>query len=175
MSPRVTTARTIWAALLISTFLYLFVATRVPRPAQPAQPILLPVLALVALIDGLLSVVFPAMQLGRALRALNLRVDELQDANAERMFRDLPPTTRAMAEPDDALRRAWPVYQTWFIIAMAQAEAVAVFGLVLMILGFPWFPTILFFVLSWGLMIYQLPSETRLRKAIDRAYGLAAR
>lgn len=175
MAPQLKTMRVIWAAMFIATFAYLFVATQVPHPAQPEQPILLPALAAVALLVAVMSVVFPAMQLKKGLQALNLPLAERQDMNAERMFRDLPPVTRGLADPTGALRKAWPLYHVSFILSVALSEAVALFGFVLLFLGFPWFPAILFFATSWVLIAYHFPTESRLMRAVESASGLVDR
>ena len=172
MSQRVKTTLVVWVSMLIATGMFLVVAKMTVRPDAPDVPMMLPALGIAGLASAVMSVVFPAVMLRKALLGLKVSINDVEEGAKERLFRDLPTTTRILRNPQQAVRDAWPAYNTSFIIGMALAESNAAFGLVLLMLGFPMFPSIMFFAVCWVLMLYHFPSEKRVLRAIEQAYGI---
>jgi hypothetical protein len=64
------------------------------------------------------------------------------------------------------------LYQTTFILKMAMAEAVALFGFVLHFVGFPLAYALPFFVVCWALMIARFPTLEKAIAPLEQATGV---
>ncbi len=158
VSAMIRTARILWAALLFSTLILLFVLIQVRAhgggsPAPP-DPVMKLGLGVVALATAIVAVLFPRSALRQGLR----RIDH-----------------STLNTVDAALRAAFPVYQTTLILGMALAESVALFGFVLVFLGEPLLTGAPFFVVAWGIMLSKAPSARGLVRAFERATGAILR
>ncbi len=85
------------------------------------------------------------------------------------MLRDRGRRQRVFADGREALVKAMPALQTGLILGLALAEAVALFGLVLVVLGHPLAETNGFFVVSWILIALKWPSEAGLARQLETA------
>lgn len=143
----------LWAALVASVFIYggvLFVVTGSAAAAgTPApEPVLLYALAGSAVVTASASIFLPRMLLAQAVR---------------RTPRPTPGAPRPAGDP------AWGAYVTSFILGMALAESVAVFGFVLGFLRFPPAEVVPFFAVSLGLMLTRFPGTERVREELENA------
>lgn len=165
----------LWGALLTSTFIYLFLVFYVDFDTQdgPRDPMLAPILAMVACIDAGLSLWLPRRFFRVGLSNAEIETREVPDPDASVMFRDQTPMIRVFADRDQARRRIASLTMTPFILGMAMAEAVAVFGFLLGIMGYdPMIWTIPFFVIAWALMLYRLPLESRILARAEEITGV---
>jgi len=131
--------RILWAALFASTLIYLLVLEVVELQNGSSWETLLYPLAFAAVTTAGASLMAPRMMLRR------------------RPARDTSTVTHDGS------------YLTTLIVALALAESVAIFGLVLGFLGAP--PTVVvpFFVVAWILMIIRFPTRERVdRRAAER-------
>jgi hypothetical protein len=172
MAEKLQTMRIIWGALLMSTFMYLVVVFVVQqngtRPTEEISPLLAPAFALAAVGLAVASVVLPRAMLKTALLAKRWRIGELPAE--QRLFSDRQGRSRYFSDPQSVRGEAFPAQQTSFMVGMALAEAVALFGFMLLYLGFGWAWGTPFFVVCWGLMLTRFPSSKRLDQQIEQAY-----
>jgi len=127
--------RILWAALFISTLLYLVVLALTEMPGEPGWQVLLLPLGFAGLTTAGASLVLPQLLLRK---------------------RSAP---RAKAQPPGDADSA---YQVALIAAMALAEAVAIYGLILGFRGAPTMVVLPFFVVTWLLMLIRFPTQEKL-------------
>jgi hypothetical protein len=178
--PQLNTMRIIWAALFASTFMYLGVILFVVQPPEsPPDPVMLPALALVAMAVSVASFVVPAAGYRQAVAASKIEVTEETVPDPSRPesdvlpYREAPTITRKVAKkPKAALERAFMLYQTPFILSVALAEAVCLFGFMLGFLGVG-LPFILpFWAMTWVLFSLRFPTLERVLGPLERAKGI---
>lgn len=171
LANRLRTVRTLWAGLVMSVCLFV-VALYFSRsqPPMPAAPITAPIFAVVALGVAVASFVIPANVRKTAYANVNLPTEEVADAGASDVIPDRDaPKRRVFANPDEALGRAFALFQTPFILSMSLSEAVALFGFVLGRLGFSPLIVAPFFVASLTLMFVRFPTVQRIIEPFERA------
>ncbi len=152
------TMRILWAALLVSQGIYLglVVGQVIPPPEEPPEPVLLTGLSAAAMFSAVLSILLPRMFYRQALAGP-------QFAHAEGMAQG----------PDGVLGVALRLAFAPFIIGCALAESVAIYGLILGLIGFSLLTVAPFFAAGAMLMLVQFPTEGRFRGPMEEA--LAAR
>lgn len=163
------TMRVMWGAISGSTVLLLIVGfTAAPAPEQPPQMVML--VAVGALSLGLIgaSQVVPKQVLVGALKAQKFQV--VEPPATERMFNDAPRRGRKFAEPEQVRLKLIQCAQTPFILGLALSEAVAIFGLMLMMLGFQLTHTLGFFVVSWVLLLSKYPKLESFERVLEATY-----
>ena len=174
MNSKLTTLRILWFALLCSIGFYAAVPFLVVHGSQP-QPVMLVALTSVAVVTCALSFLMPAFLYKRSMAALvNVapRVVERPRSTAEaRGFRDASPGQRCFEDPVAARRFAYQLFMTPFILSLALSESVALFGLMLFMLGFG-LRVFAAFELAGALLIaLRFPTDARvvgwLEKALD--------
>lgn len=153
---RMVTPRILWGALLASTVIYLVVLETLEPPAEPDRFMLIG-LGIAAVFSATLSIFLPAYLHRQAVAATELEVEEVPDPDAQAMFRDQIPTVRRFADPDAVVGRAMALFFTPFILGMALAESVVIYGFVLGFLGFDFTTIIPFWVAGWALMLVRFP------------------
>jgi F0F1-type ATP synthase membrane subunit c/vacuolar-type H+-ATPase subunit K len=126
--------RAIWAALFVSTLIYIVVLelTKVQNDAS-WQALLYP-LAFGAVMTASASLVVPRMVLKQG----------------------------AAGTRGDASNTRGGRYLTALILALALAESIAIFGLVLGFLGAPPAVVVPFFAVTWILMLIRFPTQEKL-------------
>ncbi len=174
-SMRLRVPRILWGALVFSTCLFLVVLVIQQRtgalPTEPVNPIMLPVIAVVALGVAVFGVVFSRQMHRGLLKAAKLEVvSEVDERSGPVLFRDAAPTIRAFANPEQARAVAFTRFHTPFILGMAMSEAVALFGFTLAMLGFPMLQVLPFWVVCWGLMIMRFPTLKRVLEPLEAAH-----
>jgi hypothetical protein len=180
MIPALQTARIIWAALLTSTVIF-FVALLVTRPPieSPPEPSMLPILGVVAAVVAVVSFVLPAHLSRQALAAAKIETREETVADPSRAdsdvlpYREAPTVTRRVpVDPGVAVRRALALHQTPLILGLALSESIALFGVVLGLVGFELPLVVPFFVLSWISIAARYPTLERAVRPLEQAQGL---
>jgi len=127
--------RILWVALFISTLLYLVVIELTILEGEPSwQGLFLP-LALAGVVTAGASLVAPRILLRQRTTKSTEEYSSTQVAGA---------------------------YLISLILAMALAEAVAILGLILGILGAPVTVVMPFFVVTWILMLLRFPTQEKL-------------
>jgi hypothetical protein len=127
--------RILWAALFISTLLYLVVLALTEMQGEPGWQVLLLPLGFAGLTMAGASLVLPQLLLRK---------------------RSAP---RAKAQPREDDKSA---YLVALITAMALAEAVAIYGLILGFRGAPTTVVLPFFAVTWLLMLIRFPTQEKL-------------
>jgi hypothetical protein len=161
LANRLKTIRILWGSLMASVCMILVVVfvAKNPNP-QPPEPMMAPAFALVALMVAGMSFFLPANMKKTAFKNMKLELEEVADTGASDVlpYRDAP-KRRVFANPKEAARRAFMIYQTSTILECALSEAVG-----LGFLGFPPPIFIPFFVVSLSLMALRFPT-------VNKAFG----
>ena len=171
------TQRILWAAQMGATALFVVVLVIQQRSGTlPTDPpfLMLPVFGAVAVVVFAVSFILPRFMLRGGLARANMEVDEVADDEPQ-LFRTAPKTMRLFADPDAALRRAMQLSQTPLILGIALGEAVAIFGLVLGMLGFSLLEVAPFFVGGWIAIASHFPRQGRIIRALEAAKGATLR
>jgi hypothetical protein len=162
-------ARIAWGVVTATAVLFCMLGLTSPGSEEAAlTPHLDELLALVAAVIAVLSVVLPLTVFADALAEANLRTEAWPN-DASGGFRDASPMTRVIANPDDAMATALGVYRSPFVIGMALAASIALLGLVLAHLGADVEVVAGFFAVAILLMAVKFPREAVLRTAIEQA------
>lgn len=150
------TPRILWAALLFSQVMYvvLLVGGYLQVPPEPPQPILLTAISAVAMLVAALSVVLPRVLHAQAARRLAHQEPGLPDHGAAVV-----------------MRRALGLGFAPFVLSIALSEAVAIFGLVLGVIGFHLAQCAPFFAAGMMLTLIRFPTQGRFLRPIEDAYG----
>ncbi|HOU90025.1 MAG TPA: hypothetical protein PLU22_03220 [Polyangiaceae bacterium] len=162
--------RIIWAALLVATLLYLVVALVIELPPfEEPVPAFLPLpLALGAVVMLVVGLVLPPRLVRPRLLALGLPVTELAPDAA--LFADRPGRRRRFTDPAAARQRAIPAMNVALLLPLALAESIAIFGMLLLLLGFGAALSLPFFLVAWGFMLVRFPTARRLEHVLEAAY-----
>jgi hypothetical protein len=127
--------RILWVALFISTLLYLVVIELTTLEGEPKWQGLLFPLAVAAVATAGASLVAPRILLRQRT---------------------------AQSTEESSSTQAAGAYLVSLILSMALAEAVAILGLILGILGAPVTVVMPFFVVTWILMLLRFPTQEKL-------------
>jgi hypothetical protein len=88
-------------------------------------------------------------------------------------FRETTTVMRKVAkDPKAARQRALMIYQTAFILKMALAESIALYGFILHFLGFPLTVALPFFGVCWILMLVRFPTLEKAIAPLEQALGI---
>ncbi len=174
---RLLTVRILWAALLSTNFVYLGVLAyvrdhRAPLPA-PASAMVM-AMAVAGLANAVMSFVMPQMIYRRAALATGVATREglMGDPlGATQGFRTAAASGRVFGDDRAARQAAFRVYQTPFIMGMAMAEAVSLFGFVLGFLGAEWAQVLPFFAVGIAAQAARLPTMGRVEGMFEAAHG----
>lgn len=176
--PALRTQRILWFALTSAPFIYFGVARFVViAPPRPPPAVMLPALGAVALSTVAMSFMLPPILFAKALRSLGgatlrTRQESLsQGAPLDGGFRDAPASAAVVEDPSRVIRLAAQADQTPLIITLALRESVAIFGLVLALLGVPIEHALPFFALSVALMVMRYPSLSSLQRRAEAVLG----
>jgi hypothetical protein len=163
------TMKMLWAAISFSTVMFLVVGTTAAQtPEEPPQMVMLFAFAAVSL--GLIgaSQLLPKQLLVTALKAQKFQV--VEPPAQERMFNDSPRRGRKFAEPAQVRQKLVQCSQTPFILGIALSEAVAIMGLMLMMLGFELTHSLGFFFVSWVLLLSKFPRLESFQRVLEASY-----
>lgn len=163
--------RILWAALFVSTWLYVVVLFVLAPPMTEQDPTFALVLGMAALSTASLSILLPPRIRRAALTRVELPIIERPDAQGVHLFRDSPAMVTVFADTQRALARATETYFTAFILGMALSEAVSLFGFMLRFLGYGWPYALPFFLLCWALMLSRFPTRAALVGPVEQHFG----
>ena len=174
---RLLTSRILWASLLSTNFIYLGVLAyvrdqRTPPPA-PASALVMS-LALVGLTNAVMSFVLPQLLYRRAATATRVETREglMGDPlGATQGFRAAAASGRVFSDEGAARRVAFQAYQSPFIVGMAMAEAVSLFGFVLGFLGAEWAQVLPFFAVGVAAQAVRFPTRRRVEGMFETVHG----
>jgi len=174
--PALNTLRIVWFALLASTFMYLGLAVGIlaktaPKPQVNAMLFALPV---VALMITIMSFVLPPFLYQQAAKAGDLDViDEVVPNAYPSRYREAMPKRQIFGDPQAAMNKAYASFMTPFILSLALSEAVAIFGLVVVMLGFGVSMGVPYFLLGAGLIAVRFPSQPKVLAKFEEVRGAA--
>jgi F0F1-type ATP synthase membrane subunit c/vacuolar-type H+-ATPase subunit K len=162
-APMIRTMRIIWGAFVAAALFYCVIAYFVTanRTELPViEPILPMVLIVVAVVTLFGSFIVPRFLLTR---------ERLQKALSYGSGIGLPDTSH-LPEDERKLPGVLAHYQTTMIISMAMVEAASIYGLVLVILGKPWWYILPF---AGATVLFAIPHFPRPESALEAARALA--
>jgi len=166
--------RVLWGALLVSSVLFPTALAMVIRePAEPPNPVLLPVFAAIGVALLIMSRILPGQLMRQAIAGQRVKVQHTADPHAAMAnYRGAAPTRRVIADRESALLIALRAQQTATIIALALSEGVGLLGFALgMALGFGLLQVAPFFAVSTLSMLTWFPTQSRAVRALERATG----
>jgi hypothetical protein len=168
MAARLNVVRILWCGLMVANAMSFVLAVTHAQPHSTMPPHFPELAGAISLGIAMASIVLPARGFAMALR--NMKV-EIIDAPGEVLggFRESAPVVRVIAEPERALSDALVRFQTPFILGMALAESIGLFGLMIGFLGGPPIAYAPFFGVSTALMLSKFPTLPRIERALERA------
>lgn len=181
MNALVTTLRTqqiLWAALTFSPMVYVMVGLMAaPSQPPPGSPVILYALAATSVAVAALSFVFPAGMFAKSLKqrvGTDIRIAQVASQSPflpEEGFRSASPSAGEVQNPAETLLLAARLDQGALILSLALRESIALYGLVLALMGFPLSYAAAFFVVSVALMALRFPSLEGLRRRVEKIVG----
>lgn len=172
--PALNTARILWFALLMATFLYMGIAYGVlPKKVTVAPDPMMPGLfGGIAVVVAVMSFLVPRMTYQQAAKAADVKIEEEVVSNAfPKRYREAMPKRAVFAEPGEAIAKAYACFQAPFILSIALSEAIALFGLVLAQLGFDMAVSLPFFLAGAALIVNRFPQEPKVLAMFEQARG----
>lgn len=168
--------RVLWGALVSSMLIIVGVTVLVIEPTSPPDPILLVGLGLTGATVAVVSLVWPRLFFLRLLATMNPKLTDVTDSTGSDVlpYRDTK-RRRVFASPDAAARGALTRYQTVFILKMALAESVGIFGLVLCVLGHELTSVAPFFVVALALQLARFPRPASWERPLEAQFGASLR
>jgi len=124
--------RILWFALFVSTLIYVYVLDVTPLKGEPTWEPISTIMMVAAVGSGLASLFAPRLLVKPASKSK-------------------APNTTPMNQ-----------YQIGLILALAFAEAVAIYGMILGFQGAPNGVVLPYFVAAWVLMLIRFPTESKL-------------
>lgn len=169
-------ARILWGALLSTHFIYLVVLATVrgngSAPQQaPAQTMVL-TMAAMAVGNAVMSFVVPRLVYARAVAANPPETREAvmgEAVGGTPGFRTAAPSQRVFSDAAAARRQAVQLFQAPFIVGMAMAESVSLFGFVLGFLGAEWAQVLPFFALGIVAQAVRFPTVATVEGMFEQA------
>jgi hypothetical protein len=172
--PALYTLRIVWFALLASTFMYLGLAVAVlAKTAQkPQVDVMLFALPVVALLVTIMSFVLPPFLYRQAANAgdLEIKGEVVPNAYPDR-YREAVPKRQVFADPEAAMSKAYASFMTPFILSLALSEAVAIFGLVIVMMGFGVSMGVPYFLFGATLIAVRFPSHSKVLAMFEKVRG----
>ena len=164
--------RVLWLALMVSNIMaFAVVALVAAPPAAPFDPMMFYVFALVSVGTGVAYVLVPSHMRAQQMQGVKLDTTEQADPNGSVIFRDAAPMVRVFADPVKAARTAAAQFQTPFILGMALAESIGLYGTVLTVLGCPLEQAVAFPLVAALLQARLFPSRQRVLGPLEAHFG----
>lgn len=132
MGNKLLVPRILWFALFVSTLIYVYVLDVTPPKGESTWEPISTFMTVAAVVSGLASLFGPRLLVKPASKS--------KAANATPMNQ----------------------YQVGLILAMALAEAVAIYGMILGFRGAPNSVVLPYFIAAWVLMLIRFPTESKL-------------
>lgn len=162
--------RIIWFVLLVEA-VWLPIVGVLARPEDPqTEPAMLWALAAVSLVVLAVSVILPRRMLMQGLSQRSLEIVEQADPTVvPGFYRDQAPMRRVFADPADAEAAIAPRYNVYIILTVSLRNAVALWGLVLLIMGFGLLEALPFSVVSLVAMAVAMPRRAQAVRFLEEA------
>lgn len=172
--PALITLRLLWFALLAATFLYLGIAVGVLAKvaAKPQIPQMPATLGGLSLAIAIISFVLPPKLYSVAAKTGEIATtDEVVPNAFPSRYREAMPKRQIFADPQAATNKAYTTFMVPFILSLALSEAIALFGLVLVQMGFGVLTGLVFFFAGAVLIAVRFPTESKVRDMFEKARG----
>jgi hypothetical protein len=130
MNPQTTVLNMVRAALLMAIVFYMFIGEKIAVGRSPASTVVFKTLAAISVVTLVTLLVLRRLMVVPALATLRTNPSDVQ-----------------------ALGR----WRTGYFVTYSLCEALALYGFVLRVLGFPFSQVILFYVASLALLLYYRP------------------
>lgn len=172
--PTMNTLRILWFALLASVFMHLGIAVAVLsknaiKPQIPFMPFMLGGLSLAI---AVVSFVLPPVTYRQAAKAVQVEIkDEVVPSAFPSRYREAMPKRQIFSDPQAATNSAYALFMAPFILSLALSEAIAIFGLVLVQMGFGVVTGLPFFFAGAVLIALRFPTESKVRDMFEEARG----
>lgn len=168
MEARLKTVRILWLALVMTNAIYIgMVSSHAAISPDAAPPYMAEMFGALAFGIAILSIVMPARGFEAGLRNMKVELVEVP-GEVVGSFRESAPLTRVIAEPERALADAFVRFQTPFILGMALAESISLFGFMLGFMRAAPIVYMPFFAAGTVLMLSKFPTEQRMVRALER-------
>jgi hypothetical protein len=167
-----TNMRTIWAAILMSTFLVYFMGFRAaPNDLSAAPMTTLIALFAAAIASPLTGFFVVRMTYRNALRSLELKVSEQPSGGEpDAGYRGVSPSKRVITDADAAVR-VLGMYQTATIIGVAMGEVPALMGLVSRTMGASAVVALAMTSIAWVAIGARFPTRKAAFGPVEEVYG----
>jgi len=167
--------RVLWSALLTAAVLFCggsFLPLHSYFNTATPPAIAAPAFCLTAVVDIVLSFVFPRIQYQAwAQRNLKGLVTSEPDPTADKLFKKAAPEIKVLRVDRPMLRKMILPWQSSFIISAALSESVALIGGLLSILGFDLVWSAPLGLAGVVLILIRWPSERSVLGPVERAVG----
>jgi hypothetical protein len=167
---RMRTQRILFGALLFSNAMFAVVSLNAPPHAPPEDPVMLIALVCVSVAVLVVSFVLPATFERKGLESMPAELTSSADPNQPSSFAKHS-GAKAFANPRKALADALARTMTPFILRMALREAVGIYGLMLVFLGYPMHYGFAFMAVSFLAQSIEFPRLSRVADALEKAKG----
>ncbi len=172
-APNRRTRTLLWAALTVYAFGSVLVSVFLHEPDAVADPTIVWALIGVAVLDAGMSFALPLWLFHNGLKQRSpIDVEDVADPDAEALFRDMSPTKRVFSDPELARDTFQRTTYTPAIIGWALGVSVAMYGILLAIIGgLPLAVSVPFHVVAGALVLAQPPSHPWFRRIFESFYG----
>lgn len=164
-------------AMVVASLLFLLMITshlaRVPDGQQMPQH-LPEMLGALAVGIAIISIVLPARTFDAALRSMDVTFEN-EVGEPIGSFRESAPRVLLIAKPHEAVLAAFTRFQQPFLMSLALAEAINLFGMMVGYYGEPPWAYAPFFALGLGLMMWRFPRLQTITSALERVKGAKIR
>ncbi len=166
------TIRTLWFALLPSNLIFVaLLANGFGAKAASSQAhAMAPMLGALAAGIAVLSFFLPARIFAIALRSAKIAVSE-EAGEGLGGFRQATLAQKTVARPTETVLDALARWRPTFLIGMALAESISLFGLMVGFLGAPALVYLPFIAAGLAIMLVKYPRLETVTSAIERASG----
>jgi len=172
--PSLFVLRILWLALFVACLIYVGISLAgiFPKPHEPPAPLMPMLFGVVGTAIAVLSFVMPRQAYGPIARKLTVKIKEeaAPEAFAGR-YRDAMQKQLVFADPKKAASAAFTAFMTPFILSLALSEAIAVFGLTLVAVGFELLVAAPFFGAGAILILIRFPTQKKVLGAFEQAHG----
>lgn len=167
-APNFTSLTTVWWSIFASNAVFVVVLQVAEHPTVMEQPMLLPMLAVVAASTCAVAAILPSRIFAQGLKAQRIETREVQDPEQPPGFGQ---TIKVPSQPAQAARTALGLYMTKTILGCALGESVSLFGMVLGFLGAALPMCIPFFIAGALVQAYHYPRRSSM---LNEAGGVLA-
>jgi hypothetical protein len=172
VAQRLRTLRLLWAAISFAVLVLAVAVVFVTPAARSPEPVMLLALVLAAVQVAVLSFVVPGWLFRKAVKRAAFQVVEPPDPDAHEAFaRSGAAKLRVFRRPADVQQRALFYFQSPFILSIALSESIALFGLMLRLLGFDISTGLVFCAAAGVLVALRYPRASAVFTSVERVCG----